>query len=261
MQFEMFQAEKPLQTELPFIGCAGWSLSSANKHLFPSRSSHLESYAAVFPCVEINSSFYRLHRADTYARWRESVPESFRFSVKLLRTVTHIKRLQGCEQDLQDFMQSVRLLEYKWGCLLVQLPPSLPYHQDHAQSFFQRLRELTEVLIACEPRHPSWFQPQVLEWMSSLGVIYVDADPPIVQSNKVIGSQETNEYIRLHGSPIMYHSPYSESFLEQLACRVRTAHATGRQCWCIFDNTASGAAVENAHSLLLKVRRPAAAQA
>jgi uncharacterized protein YecE (DUF72 family) len=95
--------------------------------------------------------------------------------------------------------------------------------------------------------------------MMSLGIAYVDADPPIVQRS-ASNSSGSIHYIRLHGSPIIYHSPYSESYIDQLARRLSGAYALGRQCWCVFDNTASGAAVDNAYSLLLKLRSAQSAQ-
>ena len=50
------------------VGCAGWSLPKACADAFPVEGSHLERYAAVFPTVEINSSFYKPHKPATYAR-------------------------------------------------------------------------------------------------------------------------------------------------------------------------------------------------
>jgi uncharacterized protein YecE (DUF72 family) len=71
---DLFSQEQEQSPEPPVIlvGCAGWSLSSAVAPEFPGAGSHLERYARVLPAVEINSSFYRPHRAATYARWRDS---------------------------------------------------------------------------------------------------------------------------------------------------------------------------------------------
>ena len=80
------------------IGCAGWNLPKAHADAFPPEGSHLERYAGVFDSVEINSSFYRSHRAQTYARWAASVPPTFRFAVKLPCTITHAHRLGGTQR-------------------------------------------------------------------------------------------------------------------------------------------------------------------
>ncbi|MGV3743145.1 MAG: DUF72 domain-containing protein [Burkholderiaceae bacterium] len=253
MQKDLFEPERSDQRAKPYIGCAGWGLSSANKHLFPAAGNHLERYSARFSCVEINTSFYRLHRPDTYARWRDSVPEDFRFSVKLLRSITHFKRLQDSQDELQQFLDSVRPLQAKWGCLLVQLPPSLAYVDAHARSFFSLLRELVEADIVCEPRHPSWFSNEVIEFLADLDIAYVEADPPIKGCEAPTGGSLQTRYIRLHGSPLIYHSSYSEEFLVEVAESLNADRASGRRSWCVFDNTASGAAVGNALALLAKV--------
>jgi len=66
-----------------FIGTAGWGISARYKDEFPSSGSHLERYAGRLAIVEIDTSFYKPHRRETYERWKGSVPEHFRFSVKM----------------------------------------------------------------------------------------------------------------------------------------------------------------------------------
>src|SRR4051794_31096467 len=109
------------------IGCAGWSLPRAVLERFPREGSHLQRYAARLNCTEINSSFYRPHQRSTYARWCESVPEDFRFAVKLPRAITHDARLRGVAKQLDTFLGQASGLGDKLGCLLVQLPPSLAF--------------------------------------------------------------------------------------------------------------------------------------
>ena len=62
------------------IGTAGWSIPRASAARFPGPGTHLERYARVLNCAEINSSFYRPHAAATYAKWRDSTPPDFRFA-------------------------------------------------------------------------------------------------------------------------------------------------------------------------------------
>ena len=71
------------------LGCAGWSLSSRYVEAFAQPGSRLQRYASRFNAVEINSSFYRPHRPETYARWAASVPEHFRFAVKVPKVISH----------------------------------------------------------------------------------------------------------------------------------------------------------------------------
>lgn len=238
------------------IGCAGWSVPGAERAHFPEQGSHLERYAAVFPGVEINTSFYRPHRPATYARWRDSVPEAFRFAVKMPKEITHVLRLQNADDALQRFLGEATQLQRKLGCLLVQLPPQLPYDAAVAPSFFRRLRSMTDVAVVCEPRHPTWFAAAAGGTLAESDVAYVTADPPVAPLPKTSRAART-AYFRLHGSPVVYHSAYSDAYLERVAARIECEARGGRQVWCVFDNTASGAAVPNALSLLARLRIPA----
>jgi uncharacterized protein YecE (DUF72 family) len=241
----------PLPEELasiPFIGCAGWSIASSQGAAFPEEGSHLQRYASVLPAVEINTSFYRPHRPETYARWRVTVPEHFRFSVKIPRTITHDQRLQNFHTDLARFLSEVSHLEEKLGCLLLQLPPSLGFAASIAQSFFAELTARIDTAVVCEARHISWFATEAADMLALYGIAPVLADPPATNRSVMLGDAQT-VYVRLHGSPDMYHSRYSEDYLTGLARELRDFQSQGRQVWCIFENTASGAALPNALSL------------
>lgn len=227
------------------VGCAGWSLSSAVAPQFPGEDSHLERYARVLPAVEINSSFYRPHRPATYARWRDSVPASFRFSVKLPREITHVRRLHDVRDEIDDFFDAASNLGDRFGCLLVQMPPSLAFDANSAAALFAQLRERLGAAIACEPRHQSWFGPEAAELLSRFEVARVLADPQVAVDPAPARYGDV-VYVRLHGSPVIYHSDYPADYLEENAARLIEHHRQGRQVWCIFDNTASGAAVPNA---------------
>jgi uncharacterized protein YecE (DUF72 family) len=227
------------------VGCAGWSLSSAVAAQFPGEGSHLERYARVLPAVEINSSFYRPHRAATYARWRDSVPASFRFSVKLPREITHVRRLHEVSREVDVFLDAASNLGDRFGCLLVQMPPSLAFDPGNAAGLFSQLLERLGAGIACEPRHQSWFGPEAAALLARFEVATVLADPQVAVDPAPAHYQGV-VYVRLHGSPVIYHSDYPHDYLEKNAARLLEHHRQGRQVWCIFDNTASGAAAPNA---------------
>jgi uncharacterized protein YecE (DUF72 family) len=230
------------------VGCAGWSLPQAEQAEFPGTGSHLERYASRFAAVEINSSFHRPHRTATYARWSASVPPSFRFSVKVPKTITHGLRLQKAGELLESFLAEVAGLGEKLGCLLIQLPPSLAYEPDVAAGFFTDLRSRSPASLACEPRHASWFEPRADDLLRELAVARVAADPERVPGAMEPGGWRGMSYYRLHGSPRMYYSSYSEEYIAALASRVRNDPAVG-DVWCIFDNTTLGAATRNALDL------------
>lgn len=233
-----------------FIGTAGWSLPVAEQPRFPGEGTHLQRYARVLRAAEINSSFYRPHRAETYARWAAGVPDRFRFSVKLPRTITHERRLLDCEEPLAAFLDQVHGLGEKLGCLLVQLPPSLGHDASLAGAFLAVLRALHDGPVALEPRHATWFTDAAADVMREYGVARVAADPALVPDAATPGGAADIVYYRLHGSPRVYYSSYDDEYLESLVVRIRDLSRRAGSVWCIFDNTASGSAMTNALQLV-----------
>jgi uncharacterized protein YecE (DUF72 family) len=225
------------------LGCAGWSISRDAAPSFTGSGSHLERYAAIFNAVEINSSFYRPHQPQTYARWADSVPDDFRFAVKLPRTITHDQRLKEIDAPLAKFAGEAGTLGNKLGCVLVQLPPSLALDVTLAAAFLQRLRSHFDCMLACEARHGSWFGDDASALLQRHRITRVIADPPAGQPGPYVPTTD-GAYVRLHGSPRIYYSSYDEAWLADVA-----AWLPGRDSWCVFDNTASGAAILNALQL------------
>ncbi len=233
------------------IGCAGWSISKQHAALFPPAASQLERYAQRFNAVEINSSFYRPHLPATYARWAAATPDDFSFAVKLPKAITHTRRLVGATEPLERFLAEAGQLGAKLGPLLVQLPPSLAFDTHVAGAFFTLLRERFAGVVACEPRHASWFSAEAEALLSAFQVARVAADPAIVPAAAVPGGWRGLAYYRLHGSPDMYESAYSKAYLNALAQQMSLLAAP---VWCIFDNTALGAAPTNALELLARLK-------
>ena len=249
MQTSLFAARSHLSPQVR-VGCAGWSLPRAAWPEFPTDGTHLQRYAARLNAAEINSSFYRPHQSATYARWAASVPDPFRFSVKLPKTITHQLRLRDCAPLLDAFLAQVSGLGEKLGCLLVQLPPSLAFDAAVVGDFLRDLRQRHSGPVALEPRHASWFESSADALLSARQVARVLADPQIHAAGCQPGGFNGLVYLRLHGSPRMYYSAYSPALLDALAARLDVAARTEADVWCVFDNTAEGAAVPDALQIL-----------
>ncbi|MBH1493193.1 DUF72 domain-containing protein [Stenotrophomonas maltophilia] len=236
----------PSPSGLVRIGCAGWSLSRSAQEAFGQGNSVLQRYATRLPMVEINSSFYRPHLPSTYARWAASVPDYFRFAVKMPRSISHEHRLRDAMQPLQRFLDGALALGDRLGPLLLQLPPSLAYDPATTEGFLQGLRARTQVDMACEPRHPSWFTTEVDALLSDHGVARVAADPARVPGSALPGGDRTWSYWRWHGQPQIYRSAYSEQALAGLARNLQRESDAQRSVWFVLDNTALGHATGNA---------------
>jgi uncharacterized protein YecE (DUF72 family) len=236
------------------VGTAGWGVSHHGA-AFPGTGTHLERYARVLNAAEINSSFYRPHRPETYARWARSVPADFRFAVKAPKAVSHAPALRGDAATLSRFATEIAALGPKLGVVLVQLPPAQEFKLGAARRLLGQLRAKITMPIALEPRHPSWGSPAAAALLRGFSVTRVAADPPRWTHADAADGDDAMAYFRMHGSPHIYHSDYSRERLAVLQRHLERAAVRGA-VWCIFDNTASGCALGNALTVTASVAAP-----
>ncbi len=237
------------------IGTAGWSIPRAAAFRFDTPGTHLQRYSRRLDCAEINSSFYRPHAVTTYAKWRDSTPPGFRFAVKIPRAITHELKLQDAQEPFVAFLAQTDGLADKRGPLLLQLPPSLSFDGAVVTAFLDGVRRVYDGPVVCEPRHATWFSPLVTSLLERYGISRVAADPPPVPDAITPAGWARVAYFRLHGAPRTYWSRYDENVIATLAATIGTISAA-EQVWCVFDNTASGAAIENACELRERVDAP-----
>ena len=224
------------------IGLAGWSEAvSKHREHFPGTGSGLARYAETFSMVEVNASFYRAVRAETFASWAEQTPETFHFSVKINRAITHAARLSA-NAKLEQALEPMMSLGPKLLAVLIQLPPTLAHEPERDTAFLSRLREIYAGMVAWEPRHPSWESPEAEALLAGYGVTRVRTEIPGPDAAYSAGGT----YVRLHGTPRRYYSAYSPTDLSTLAAWLGAAPAPAI---VIFDNTASSAGVRNALEL------------
>lgn len=227
------------------IGTAGWSIPSAVADRFPPPGTHLERYARGMNAVEINTSFYRPHRRQTWEKWAAATPPGFAFSVKLPKQLTHEQRLTEPVARLESFAAEVEGLGDRLAVLLVQLPPNLGFDAPIAEAFFDAVRARFEVPVALEPRHADWFTAEADGWLAERRIARVAADPSRHPGAEIPGGWRGLTYYRLHGSPRVYYSAYSADDLAGMA-RALDQERAKAPTWCVFDNTAGSAALGDA---------------
>jgi uncharacterized protein YecE (DUF72 family) len=142
-----------------YLGCPGWGMKSWVGRLFPPGTKHgdfLARYADVFNTVEGNTTFYALPTPENVARWREAVPDTFRFCFKFPREVTHDKLLVDSAADVSTFIDRISPLGDTLGTLMLQLPPRFgPEHLDRLRGFLAALP--SGFHYAVELRHDLFF--------------------------------------------------------------------------------------------------------
>ena len=194
-------------------------------------------------------------RPSTFEKWAADTPDTFRFSVKMHRLITHYTRLKNTTL-LDNFFGPMAGLGDKLAVVLIQLPPSLAFDATVAGDFFTALRKRYDGFTVCEPRHASWRENDALRLLADheIGPVLVD----IPDRKSVLGVKSLPVYVRLHGKPRRYYSSYSAKQLQQLASFLRCQ--TKRSCFVVFDNTVGDAAVLNALDLQrLLARKPRSA--
>jgi len=175
--------------------------------------------------------------AKTFAKWRDETPKHFRFSAKVPRSVTHFGKLQKNFEDLEEFFKRVGELGEKFYGALAQLPPSLAFDANVFETFLKEVRLHYKGKLFIEPRHKSWEGADFKHY----GVLPVRSDPLFVDVKPLEPA-----YFRLHGSPKLYYSGYEENFLQDLALQLKQY----KEAVVVFNNTASGAAIQNALRLM-----------
>lgn len=227
---------------MPIIAIAGWAIPKQVADQFAQEGRGLSRYASVFDGVEINSTFYRRHKTSTFARWAECVPESFRFAIKIPKEISHTRAMNDIAEPFETFLKDISALGAKRGPLLCQLPPSLVFDADVLQMAFKAMRDADAGPIFIEARNESWASAEALDLMTTYAIDQVLADPALVWRADDFETQP--KYVRLHGKPKTYYSSYADDEIKSFSILLAP------DGWCVFDNTASGAAIENALAML-----------
>lgn len=230
-----------------WIGTSGWNYPHWKTVFYPpdlpSRS-WLPFYAQNFSAVEVNYSFYRLPKPETYRKWFEQTPDNFLFALKASRFLTHVKRLKDATEPLHEFLENAHSLREKRGPIFFQLPSSFKADRDRLEAFLELLPKGER--FAFEFRHPSWFVAEIYGLLRRHNAVLIAADTP----RYPYAEERTADffYLRLHGHEALYASSYRDSQLKEYAEKIRE-WGRGGDGFVFFDNDFAGFAVENARRL------------
>ena len=177
-------------------GTSGYSYKEWLGHFYPGKlhaAEMLRFYAGQFPTVEINNTFYRMPAESMLARWTEEVPESFAFTLKAPRRITHDKRLREAESDVAEFVRRAGALGARLGVILFQLPPYLKKDLPRLQEFLALLP--TDKRFAFEFRNDSWQDDEVYDALRGRGAMLCVTDTDEGETPFVATSE--HGYVRL----------------------------------------------------------------
>jgi uncharacterized protein YecE (DUF72 family) len=230
------------------IGCSGWNYRHWRGVFYPDElrvKDWFAYYADRFDTVEINNSFYRLPKAETFDSWREQAPTGFCYAVKANRFITQAKKLKDCEEPLANMIAPTRHLKQALGPVLFQLPPTLHLDLDRLEAFLRLLpTDLTHVF---EFRDASWYITDTRALLDRYGAGFVAHDFPGKASPRWAAGKVA--YVRFHGGVGKYYGRYPEAVLLGWRDWMRRQIDDGRPVWVYFNNDGGGAAIEDAQAL------------
>lgn len=227
------------------IGTSGFLYEHWRRTFYPpaARGSELEHYATRFDFVELNVTFYRMPAASAFRGWRDAVPEGFVFAVKASRYLTHIRRLVDPEQPVEFLMERAAELGDRLGPILLQLPPSLEIDLERLERTLEAFGR--SVRVAVEPRHKSWFVPELCEMLRRHDAAFVLADRrgPITP----LWSTSGWTYLRMHQGSATPRPCYGQRALRSWVDRLaELPGGAGGQGYVYFNNDHRACAVKNA---------------
>src|SRR5437016_8764219 len=104
-----------------WVGCAKWNKTDLKNFYPKGTKDELPYYATQFNCIELNATFYRMFPASTYEKWRETVPDGFKFFPKLTQTISHFRRLKDVEEIVDQCVINMSHLHEKLGMPFLQM--------------------------------------------------------------------------------------------------------------------------------------------
>ncbi|MCC2975829.1 DUF72 domain-containing protein [Sphingomonas sp. PL-96] len=236
------------------VGCSGWIYPHCRGRFYPEKLAvkrWFAFYAEHFDTVEINNSFYRLPKPETFDGWAAQAPAGFRYAVKANRFLTQAKKLKDCEEPMARMMPAFRHLGETLGPVLYQLPPRFKLNLERLETFLQLVPK--DVVNVFEFREKSWYDDRVFALLERYGASFCAHDMPGSDSPDLAVGPVA--YVRFHGGEGKYWGRYSEERLLRWTDWMMAQVRAGREVWAYFNNDAEAHAIHDALTLKAMLRQ------
>ena len=243
-----------------YIGCPIWSYKEWGGNFFPPhtpQSDFLRIYSRKLTTVEGNTTFYAIPNIETVARWRSETPSTFRFCLKIPRTISHAPQLDATKKETLFFTERMRNLNERLGPMFLQLPPAFgPASLPQLQAFLEFWP--ADLRLAIEVRHPHFFAKphttslnELLSQHNAARVI-MDSRPiriGTIEEKQVLQARERKPdlpvqislttdftFIRYIGHPRMeVNDPLLDNWAKQMAEWLKQGTTAYTFCHCPFQ--------------------------
>jgi uncharacterized protein YecE (DUF72 family) len=227
-----------------YVGTSGWQYRDWRGRFYPAGlplARWLPYYAERFRTVEVNNTFYRLPKRETFERWADATPPDFVFALKVSRFLTQFKRLRDPQEPAERFMKAASGLAGKLGPLLLQLPPGFRAAPEQLREALAAFPE--GVRLAVEFRDDSWWTDAVRQVLERADAALCLAD----RGGRLVSADWRTAgwgYVRLHwGADDACYSEFELRTWSRLLC---DRFDPGDDVFVFFNNDPGACAVRNA---------------
>lgn len=230
------------------IGCSGFYYRDWKEKFYPAdlpQKEWLPYYAQHFDTVEINATFYHFPKLSFLQSLYRKTNETFIFTIKAPRLITHYKKFNDCKSLLSDFYNVIEKgLKEKSGCVLFQLPSNVVYSEEKMNQIIENLNPSFNNVI--EFRHRSWWNEHVYNSLGKNKISFCGISHPTLPDDVIINTPIV--YYRMHGSVRLYRSKYRVETLKRIAGEIKN-NSKVQQVFIYFNNDYHAVGAENAKQL------------
>ena len=229
-----------------WVGTSGYNYPEWKGSFYPSdlpAAKMLPYYAARFPTVEINYTFYRMPNEKLVAGWAAQTPSPYKLTLKAPRRITHDNRLKNVGSLVSGFCQVAGTLGDKLGALLFQLPPNLKKDVEIFDVFLAELPP--KVCAAFEFRHASWLDDEIFGRLASRNLALCVADSEKMSTPVRVTADYA--YFRLRDEG------YTADDIRRWGDTIADATARSRDVFVYFKHEEQGKGPEFASLLMQKL--------
>jgi uncharacterized protein YecE (DUF72 family) len=229
------------------IGCSGYYYPYWKNLFYPEglQPRHwLAYYNTVFNTVELNGTFYRVPKEGDLNNYAAATSDDFSFSVKVNKYITHNVKLKDTKKLIAEFQDLIyKGIGSKLAFFLFQLSPSFHFNEENLSRVIENIPHKPD--NAVEFRHVSWWNDETQKTLEEAQITFCNVDYPGIDSYYIHTSDRF--YLRLHGTPLLFQSPYSSYRLRNFYKKVPPGL---RSCHAYFNNTDRNAAYKDALQLM-----------
>ena len=208
------------ETSEPFLARVGLPQWNRNdiKHFYPQGTrDELTYYSTQFNSIELNATFFRVFPKSVFDKWYQSTPSDFIFFPKIIREISHLRKIQDYEELIDETVVATSNLKEKLGMTFLQMHDGFrptDEHFDRLAGFIDYWKGKTAKPLALEARHTEWHNDpdsakRYYDLMEANGVTNVITDTPgrrdvlhmqlttPVAYVRYVGANDPTDYARL----------------------------------------------------------------